>query len=130
MINKLNLVSPRLQGYKVSSEGVVETEDEFLRRQCGVVRLYAAVISTPQLPIEKVPHPHGLDQGWVWLARVLNMEPHPSITAAALGSFLEVSVSDMQFFVLNDLQNKFVPAKCDMYTHQEPVTHVGWVCTL
>ena len=59
---------------------------------CGVVRLYAAVISSPQLPIERSPHPHGPEHGWAWLARVLNAEPHPTLTAAALGSFLEVVI--------------------------------------
>ena len=89
-----------LQGYQLSSAGVAETEDEFLRCQCGMVRLYAAVVSTPQLPIEKGPHPHGLDKGWVWLTRVFNMEPRPSITAAVLGSFIKVSHNVQLLFVL------------------------------
>ena len=81
----------RLQGYKVSSGGKVETEDMFLHRVRGVVRLYAAIISSPQLPMDHMhAHPHGLNCGWAWLARVLNMEPHPTLTAAALGDFLEV----------------------------------------
>lgn len=81
----------RLQGYKVSG-GVVETEDMFLHRVRGIVRLYAAIISSPQLPMDHVhSHPHGLNHGWAWLARVLNMEPHPTLTAAALRDFLEVS---------------------------------------
>ena len=57
----------------------------------GVVRLYAAIIQT-QVAIfgASVSHPHGLERGWMWLARVLNTDPHPSITATALGEFLEV----------------------------------------
>ncbi len=82
-----------MQGYKISSDGTVETEDVYLRRICGMVKLYAAVIGSPQLPIEQSPHPHGPSNGWVWLARVMNMEPHPTVTAAALGSFLEVFIT-------------------------------------
>lgn len=75
----------------MSSDGKVETEEMFLYRVRGVVRLYAAIISSPQLPMDYVhAHPHGLDYGWAWLARVLNMEPHSTLTAAALGDFLEV----------------------------------------
>ena len=81
----------RLQGYKVSSCGKVESEDMFLHRVCGIVRLYAAIVGSPQLPMDHVhAHPHGLNHGWTWLARVVNMEPHPTLTAAALGDFLEV----------------------------------------
>lgn len=84
-------MSYRLQGYKISSTGVPETEDMFLHRMRGIVRLYAAIISSPQLPMDHtLPHPHGLEHGWAWLSRVLNMEPHPILTAAALGDFLEV----------------------------------------
>lgn len=80
-----------MQGYKISSGGVVETEDMFLHRIRGIVRLYAAIIASPQLPMDhSLPHPHGLEHGWAWLARLLNMDPHPTLTAAALGDFLEV----------------------------------------
>lgn len=66
----------------------------FLHRIRGIVRLYAAIISSPQLPMEHFQkHPHGLEHGWAWLSRVLNMKPHPTLTAAALGDFLEVPVN-------------------------------------
>ncbi len=82
---------PRLQGYKVSSSGAVESEDMYLKRMTGITRLYAAIVQTPCLHPSK-PHPHGLEHGWAWLARVLNMEPQPSITATLLYDFLEVSI--------------------------------------
>ena len=83
----------RLQGYKVSSKGTVESEDMFLNRMRGIVRLYAAIIQTLPLPVgTQLPHPHSLEYGWAWLARVLNMEPHPTLTATAIGDFLEVSL--------------------------------------
>ena len=81
---------PRLQGYKVSQDGTAESEDIFLKRMSGVTRLYAAIIQTPPLSPGK-PHPHGLEHGWAWLARVLNLEPHPTLTATAIYDLLEVS---------------------------------------
>ena len=84
----------------VSSDGKVENQDLFLNRVRGTVRLYAAIIQTPQLPTSQMPrpHPHGLEYGWAWLARMLNIEPHPVVTAAALGDFLEVS--NIVFYIL------------------------------
>ena len=62
----------------------------------GIVRLYAAFLQTPTKPH---PHPHGLEHGWAWLARVLNMEPHPSLTATAVYDMLEVCVCVCSMFV-------------------------------
>ena len=67
----------------------MESEDIYLKRMSGVIRLYAAIIQTPSMFPDK-PHPHGLEHGWAWLARMLNLEPHPTITATALYDFLEV----------------------------------------
>ena len=81
----------RLQGYKVTSKGSVESEDMFLGRMRGIIRLYAAILQTPPLPFgPQRPNCHGLEYGWAWLARVLNMEPHPTLTATAIGDLLEV----------------------------------------
>ena len=77
----------RLLSYKVSSDGQVEGEDSYLKRMSGIVRLYAAILQTPSEPH---PHPHGLEHGWAWFARVLNMEPHPTLTATAIYDMLEV----------------------------------------
>ena len=52
-----------------------------------MIKLYSAVI---QCNIES-GHPHGLKYGWNWVARVLNQEPRPAITAAVLDAFLSIS---------------------------------------
>ena len=44
----------RLQGYKISEEGVAESEDVYLRRMSGIIRIYAAVLQTPALVRDKV----------------------------------------------------------------------------
>lgn len=36
------------------------------------------------------PDPHGLNNGWRWLAQMLNMEPLADVTATLLFDFLEV----------------------------------------
>lgn len=71
----------------------------------GFVKLYAAVTQTK--PIMRLvryyqfcnnykfaffcqPNPHGLENGWTLIARILNTEPQHNITAITLRSLLEV----------------------------------------
>ncbi|KAH9515160.1 Nuclear pore complex nucleoporin component [Bulinus truncatus] len=78
-------------GYKVNDDGSIEEQDKFLRRMSGLMRLYMAcmVVSPPNLTGQK--HPHGLEHAWMWLARTLNLEPHPDITAAMIFDVLSVT---------------------------------------
>uniref|UniRef100_A0A7N5ZVX3 mRNA export factor GLE1 n=1 Tax=Anabas testudineus TaxID=64144 RepID=A0A7N5ZVX3_ANATE len=80
----------RILGYRVDDSGV-EGQDSFLKRMSGMIRLYAAVIQL-QWPYGSKQGlvPHGLNQGWRWLAQMLNMEPLADITATLLFDFLEV----------------------------------------
>jgi len=82
----------RRLGYKLSSDGVVEQQDKFLRRVSGLTRLYAAVIiSSPPPPSQPACHPHGIEHAWTWLGHVINVEPRPDITATVLHEFLAVA---------------------------------------
>lgn len=72
-------------------EGKVESHDKYLKRMSGVVRLYAAIISSAPPKVISQDHPHSVAHGWSWLARVLNLEPRPDYTATALYEFLEVA---------------------------------------
>nr|CAG4649368.1 EOG090X0755 [Scapholeberis mucronata]SVE93649.1 EOG090X0755 [Scapholeberis mucronata] len=74
-------------GYRYTN-GQVEQQTAFLKRLSGIVRLYAAVIIT--LPRRQLPHPHGIDQAWRYLASLLNMPPQFEITAVILVEFLNV----------------------------------------
>ncbi|XP_054466906.1 mRNA export factor GLE1 [Anoplopoma fimbria] len=80
----------RILGYRVDDSGV-EGQDSFLKRMSGMIRLYAAVIQLrwPYGSKQGSP-PHGLSNGWRWLAQMLNMEPLADITATLLFDFLEV----------------------------------------
>ncbi|XP_036383198.1 nucleoporin GLE1 [Megalops cyprinoides] len=80
----------RILGYRVDESGV-EAQDSFLKRMSGMIRLYAAIIQL-RWPYgnKQGPVPHGLNNGWRWLAQMLNMEPLADVTATLLFDFLEV----------------------------------------
>ncbi|NXY87305.1 GLE1 protein, partial [Alcedo cyanopectus] len=80
----------RMLGYQVENS-TVDTQDHFLKRMSGMIRLYAAIIQF-QWPYgdKQGPHPHGLKYGWRWLAQALNVEPMADVTATVLFDFLEV----------------------------------------
>ncbi|XP_014768318.2 mRNA export factor GLE1 [Octopus bimaculoides] len=80
----------KLRGYKCES-GKIEEQERFLKRMTGIMRLYAAIIVSP-LPIGSTkPHPHGIENSWIWITRTLNVEPEPDITAAMIYNILEVT---------------------------------------
>jgi nucleoporin GLE1 len=82
----------RQLGYKVKDGGGVEKQDDFLKRMSGTMRLYAAITITPPPPTgRQVPHPHGLEQAWRWLARLANQPPRLDTTATALHDLLDVA---------------------------------------
>ena len=57
----------------------------------GLMRLYSSlIISTPPQG-QHHPHPHGVQHAWQWLARVMNNEPRPDITATLLVDMLSVA---------------------------------------
>uniref|UniRef100_A0A673X0Z5 mRNA export factor GLE1 n=1 Tax=Salmo trutta TaxID=8032 RepID=A0A673X0Z5_SALTR len=80
----------KILGYRVE-DGGVEAQDSFLKRMSGMIRLYAAIIQL-RWPYgsKQGPDPHGLNNGWRWLAQMLNMEPLADVTATLLFDFLEV----------------------------------------
>ncbi|GJQ08510.1 hypothetical protein GpartN1_g301.t1 [Galdieria partita] len=65
-----------------------ETLERFYERMSGYLALYAAVIQT-EIPL-LANNLFGIDAGWTWLARVVNMKPR-RFTAFALISFLEIA---------------------------------------
>ena len=75
-------------GYSGSNDKI-EDEDNFLKKFSGTVQLYAAVVSSKGATTPD--HPHGINKGWTWLARTLNLQPHSSITATMLFEFIKVA---------------------------------------
>ncbi|XP_073397213.1 mRNA export factor GLE1 [Dendrobates tinctorius] len=76
-------------GYQVR-DSKVEPQERFLKRMSGMIRLYAAIIQVRwPFGTNQGNHLFGLNQGWHWLAQMVNMAPLPNITATALYVFLE-----------------------------------------
>jgi nucleoporin GLE1 len=70
----------RLIGYQ-EEDGKLESTEAYLVHVVAYVKLYAAMIQTD---IKGVWHPHGLAEGWKWLAMFLNTLPATTATAFAL----------------------------------------------
>ena len=78
----------------------MEEQDKFLRRMSGLMRLYCAcLVTTPPPPTPggvvrppqghtHFPHPHGLEHGWMWIARTMDQDPHPDATASLIYDLL------------------------------------------
>ncbi|XP_052717759.1 mRNA export factor GLE1-like [Crassostrea angulata] len=79
-----------VRGYKYDSDGNVEKQDKFLKRMSGIMRLYASLmVSYP--PRRQSEHPFGIENAWLWLSRVMNIQPLPDITATMVFDLLEVT---------------------------------------
>lgn len=62
----------------------LETEDEFLGRMTGLIRLFCKLLINRIPPFDK-----DLGLGWRWFADILNLPPRPNITLILLRVFLE-----------------------------------------
>ncbi|KAF0935861.1 hypothetical protein E2562_036503 [Oryza meyeriana var. granulata] len=103
----------RLIGYQ-EENGQLESTESYLTYVAAYVKLYAAMIQTE---IRGVRHPHGLAEGWTWLAMFLNALPATTATACALHAFLKVAGFALhkkygsQFMKLLDVISRcFLPA--------------------
>ncbi|XP_021746762.1 protein GLE1-like isoform X2 [Chenopodium quinoa] len=99
-------------GYR-EENGKIETTDSYLERIESLMKLYGALVQTVA---QGVQNKHGLEEGWVWLARFLNVLPPNRYTAVALEAFLEMAGFALhgkyksQFVkVLNTISREFVP---------------------
>lgn len=80
----------KARGYKYDGDGNVERQDKFLKRMSGIMRLYASLmVSYP--PRRQSEHPFGIENAWIWLSRVMNIQPLPDITATMVFDLLEVT---------------------------------------
>lgn len=76
-------------GYKFDSSGNVESDDKYLLRMTGIIRLYACLIVTSSS--SKCDHPViGLSHAWIFVAGTLNQNPVANITATILVEFLKI----------------------------------------
>ncbi|XP_049291865.1 mRNA export factor Gle1 [Anopheles funestus] len=90
-------------GYRFADGGVLEKQDQYLKRMSGLARLYAAVIITIPRKDDPTPHPHGIEYGWRWLTNILNRFPQPDICATLIAEFLQTAGSDLHATYGNQL---------------------------
>ncbi|XP_062518503.1 mRNA export factor GLE1-like [Corticium candelabrum] len=81
----------KMLGYLVDDDGKVEEEEQYLKRMSGILRFYAAIIQSTPPGGGQSAHPHGVEHGWVWLSRLVNLSPRQDVTATLLFDFLEVA---------------------------------------
>ncbi|KAG0298258.1 Nuclear pore complex nucleoporin component [Linnemannia gamsii] len=98
-------------GYKKKESGF-ESEAQYDSRQAAIFTLYCAILQTKPPVGTNV---HGIDNGWRWMARILNMPPRP-ITPALIQVFLEVCGNEFMRTYRNQatktlqlLMHKFIP---------------------
>jgi nucleoporin GLE1 len=64
-----------------------ESSESYVNRISGYMLLYGAYVQVSRAIVQN--HPHGIDQAWMWFARLLNKCPPNRQTAVALESFLK-----------------------------------------
>lgn len=74
----------------------MEDQDQYLKRIAGLQRLYSAILIT-KLKRNQAhqPHPHGLENGWIWLSNFLMLGPLPGISPTLLVEFFQICGADM-----------------------------------
>ncbi|XP_046389622.1 mRNA export factor GLE1 [Ischnura elegans] len=113
-------------GYRYMDDGTVEKQDKFLKRMSGIMRLYAAIIVTKQMrQYQHNPHPHGVENGWRWMAATLNLKPQPDICASLLFDFLEVAGNGMAAYYKSQFQKLLYITCKEYYPRLKEVTPEG-----
>ncbi|XP_019966756.1 mRNA export factor GLE1 [Paralichthys olivaceus] len=115
----------KILGYRVEDSGI-ESQDSFLKRMSGMIRLYAAVIQL-RWPYgsKQGSAPHGLNHGWRWLSQMLNMEPLADITATLLFDFLEVCGNALMKQYQSQFWKLILLLKEEYFPRIEAVTSTG-----
>eukprot|EP00743_Colponemidia_sp_Colp-15_P008173 GILK01008864.1.p1 GENE.GILK01008864.1~~GILK01008864.1.p1 ORF type:complete len:641 (-),score=138.38 GILK01008864.1:60-1949(-) len=99
-------------GYLRKEDGSLEAEDDFIGRMEGFMALFAAI---PQCPVTvgrnfmaaSVPHPFGIDQAWLWLARLLNQKIR-RLTCMFLYVFLDIAGFSLCQSYPNQMKKVFI----------------------
>lgn len=74
----------------------MEDQDQYLKRIAGLQRLYSAILITKSKRNQAhQPHPHGLENGWIWLSNFLMLDPLPGISPTLMVEFFQICGADM-----------------------------------
>ena len=98
------------------NDGVLEEQDMYLKRVLGIARLYFTLLITKSRNVMQIKHPHGIENGWIWLTNFLNGTPLPEICATLIYEFIQICGYEMwqnygKNFIelLNLLKNVYFP---------------------
>lgn len=84
-----------LLGYKFN-DGKMEEQEQYLKRISGLQRLYSAVLITKlRRSQQHADHPHGLENGWIWLSNSLMLDPLPGISSTLLLEFIQICGTEL-----------------------------------
>lgn len=80
-------------GYVFGADGkTLESEESYINRMRALVRMYASVVASNM----GQDHPHGIDQGWKWIAGTCSVQPVPLVSAAVIHAFLSAAFFRLQ----------------------------------
>ncbi|XP_004502381.1 mRNA export factor GLE1 [Cicer arietinum] len=107
-------------GYR-EEDGKLESTEDYLKRLESYMTVYGAMVQTE---IPNIQNLHGLQEGWAWLARLLNALPANQYTAVSLNAFLQIAGYALfkryksQFLkMLNVISNNFL---VELKSHNVP----------
>ena len=84
----------KVLGYRMV-DGQIEQQEQYLKRQSGVARLYAAVMITNGRQQDGTTHPYSIEHAWLWLTNFIALDPLPNICATLILEFLQIAGSDL-----------------------------------
>lgn len=95
----------------------MEKQEQYLSRISGLQRLYSAImISKLRRNQMNAPHPHGLENAWIWLSNMLMLDPLAEICPTLILRFIEICGQSMflvykkQFLkLIVALQAQYIP---------------------
>lgn len=91
----VNFFAFRTLGYRFN-DGKMEDQEQYLKRICGLQRLYSAVLITKiKRSQQHLEHPHGIDHGWTWFSNFLMLDPLPGISASLILEFIQICGAEM-----------------------------------
>lgn len=77
-------------------DGKMEEQEQYLKRISGLQRLYSAIQITKLRRNQQYgDHPHGIENGWIWLSNFLMIVPLPGISATLLLEFIQICGAEM-----------------------------------
>lgn len=99
----------------MTSDESIEPQPQFIKRMSGFTRLYASCMISDAAG--EINTSFGVDQAWLFISRILNLNPRSTITAIVLTNFVSVCASSLISVygnqarkLLSFIHQRFLPA--------------------